>query len=85
MRVLRGAIARAWLAPANRKHVREKIGELPLSVYDEVTLRDAWGSPIVFMPREHRLIGMAPRAAQLFLLRRPRSAISHKGRQPLQL
>lgn len=66
VRVLRGPIARAWLAPANRKHVREQIGELPLSVYDEVTLRDAWGSPIVFMPREHRLIGMAPRGRPSF-------------------
>jgi hypothetical protein len=34
--------------------------DLPLSVYDEATLRDAWGTPIVFMPTMHRLVGMAP-------------------------
>jgi type II secretory pathway pseudopilin PulG len=32
---------------------------LPLSLYDEVTLHDPWGSPIVFMPHQHPLIGMA--------------------------
>ena len=31
-----------------------------LSVYDHRTLRDAWGSPIVLMSGQHRLIGMAP-------------------------
>ena len=29
------------------------------AVYDEVTLRDAWGTPIVFMPAMHPAIGMA--------------------------
>lgn len=35
--------------------------ELPSSVYDPSsgTVRDAWGSPIVFMPRMHPMIGMA--------------------------
>jgi type II secretory pathway pseudopilin PulG len=33
---------------------------LPLSLYNEVTLHDPWGSPIVFMPRQHPLIGMSP-------------------------
>jgi len=28
-------------------------------VYDELTLRDAWGTPIVFMPGMHPAIGMA--------------------------
>jgi type II secretory pathway pseudopilin PulG len=32
----------------------------PISVYDRKSLRDAWGRPIVFMPRQHRLIGLAP-------------------------
>jgi hypothetical protein len=32
----------------------------PISVYDRRTLRDAWGRPIVFMPRQHELIGLAP-------------------------
>jgi hypothetical protein len=34
--------------------------DLPLSIYDEATIRDAWGTPIVFMPSMHRQIGMAP-------------------------
>jgi type II secretory pathway pseudopilin PulG len=32
----------------------------PISVYDRKTLRDAWGRPIVFMPRQHTRIGLAP-------------------------
>jgi len=34
--------------------------DLPLSIYDELTLRDAWGTPVVFMPSWHGQIGMAP-------------------------
>jgi type II secretory pathway pseudopilin PulG len=34
--------------------------EFPISVYDRKTLRDAWGRPIVFMPRQHSRIGLAP-------------------------
>jgi hypothetical protein len=34
--------------------------KLPISVYDRGTLRDAWGSPIVFMAGQHQLIGLAP-------------------------
>jgi hypothetical protein len=37
------------------------MAQLPMSVYDGVTLRDAWGSPIVFMPAQHPWIGMAPK------------------------
>jgi hypothetical protein len=37
--------------------------EMPLSVYDHRTLRDAWGSPIVLMPGQHSLIGLAPSRA----------------------
>lgn len=33
---------------------------LPISIYDEVNLRDAWGQPIVFMAGMHPLIGTAP-------------------------
>jgi prepilin-type N-terminal cleavage/methylation domain-containing protein len=32
----------------------------PPSVYDHVTLRDAWGSPLVYMSGYHRLVGQAP-------------------------
>jgi prepilin-type N-terminal cleavage/methylation domain-containing protein len=34
--------------------------DLPVSIYDERSVRDAWGNPIVFMPRMHPQIGMAP-------------------------
>jgi hypothetical protein len=34
--------------------------DLPISVYDDATLRDAWGTPIIFMPRFHPAVGMAP-------------------------
>jgi hypothetical protein len=38
----------------------DALDELSLGTYDEVTLCDAWGGPIVFMPRMHEAIGMAP-------------------------
>jgi hypothetical protein len=34
--------------------------DMPVSMYDETYLRDAWGSPIVFMPAKHPLVGTAP-------------------------
>lgn len=37
----------------------ELFGKLPRSMYDDVSLRDAWGSPVVFMPNMHAAIGMA--------------------------
>ena len=37
----------------------ELFGPLTGPMYDEVTLRDAWGTPIVFMPAMHPAIGMA--------------------------
>ena len=40
--------------------------DLPLSVYDEIVLRDAWGSPIVFMPAKHRWVGTAPAGRYFF-------------------
>jgi type II secretory pathway pseudopilin PulG len=36
-----------------------EFGELPISIYDEVTLRDAWGDPIIFMAHDNAAIGMA--------------------------
>jgi type II secretory pathway pseudopilin PulG len=44
----------------------DRFGDLPISSYDEVTLRDAWGSPIVFMPQQHPAIGMAPHNPSFF-------------------
>ena len=36
--------------------------ELPITVYDGTTLRDAWGNPLVYMPTQHPAVGMDPRA-----------------------
>ena len=33
--------------------------DLSIANYNEVNVLDSWGSPIVFMPRQHPLIGMA--------------------------
>ncbi|MGA2496741.1 MAG: type II secretion system protein [Tepidisphaeraceae bacterium] len=41
--------------------------ELPLSVYDESTIRDAWGTPIVYMAPGAANIGMAPQRRAFFL------------------
>jgi prepilin-type N-terminal cleavage/methylation domain-containing protein len=41
-------------------------GGLPDSIYNEATLSDAWGSPIVFMPSMHREIGIAPENRSFF-------------------
>ena len=44
----------------------ESIGGLPQSIYNDSMLRDAWGSPIVFMPSMHPGIGMAPQDKPFF-------------------
>jgi hypothetical protein len=41
-------------------------GGLPQSIYNDSMLRDAWGSPIVFMPSMHPGIGMAPQDKPFF-------------------
>lgn len=33
---------------------------LPLYVYDERSVRDTWGSHVLFLPRQHPAVGMAP-------------------------
>ena len=56
---LKGEIVRSGLL----QHDREQgggFGDLPISLYDGRVLADAWGNPIVFMPSQHPLIGMAP-------------------------
>lgn len=42
--------------------VADPFAEQPISIYDDDAgiLRDSWGSPIVFMPGQHPLIGLAP-------------------------
>lgn len=59
---------RAWVRALGGELLRESrsdpagvvdpLGELPLWLYDERSLRDAWGTPIVLMPRGHPRIGM---------------------------
>ena len=44
----------------------ESFGGLPQTIYNDATLRDAWGSPIVFMPAMREGIGMAPHDAPFF-------------------
>jgi hypothetical protein len=39
---------------------------LPYAVYDLSAIRDAWGTPIVFMPAMHPAIGMAPQNRRFF-------------------
>jgi len=38
----------------------------PVRLYDEVTLHDDWGNPIVFMPSKHKDIGTALRDRYFF-------------------
>lgn len=38
----------------------EAFNDVPETVYNEASLYDAWGSPIVFMPQGQREIGTAP-------------------------
>jgi hypothetical protein len=41
-------------------------GGLPDAVYNEATLRDAWGTPIVFMPQQHPAVGTALQNKRFF-------------------
>jgi len=45
---------------------QESFGGLPQSIFNDATLRDAWGSPIVFMPSMREGIGMAPQDKPFF-------------------
>jgi hypothetical protein len=42
------------------------LNSLPLSMYNDVVLRDAWGGPIVFMASKHPLVGTAPNNRYFF-------------------
>jgi type II secretory pathway pseudopilin PulG len=48
------------LLRSNKELSAKAFRDLPLSIYDEATVRDAWGTPVVFMPSWHGRIGMAP-------------------------
>lgn len=56
----------SYLKADYRLQLREPAGppdpfdRQPISVYDRRTLRDAWGSPVVFMSGQHPRIGLAP-------------------------
>ena len=63
VRALRPELARLEARRADRG-TPSVVGQLPVAAFDGVTLRDAWGSPIVFMPTQHRWIGMAPKNRQ---------------------
>lgn len=56
---LRGELLRLPLNDLNRSTGRGALEELPDGVGGETLLRDAWGHPIVYMPRGHAAIGMA--------------------------
>lgn len=64
-------------APANNRGVvlalradgllgNDSFGGLPQSIYNDMMIRDAWGSPIVFLPAMHEGIGMAPQDRPFF-------------------
>lgn len=60
---------RSFLKAVSSSTPPEFFAQLSISVYDPMTpsLRDAWGTPIVFIPRTHPILGMAPRDAPFFL------------------
>lgn len=42
-----------------RRLLDGRFDDLSISYYDAAAVRDAWGSPIVFMPADHPAVGMA--------------------------
>ncbi|MGH7215409.1 MAG: type II secretion system protein [Tepidisphaeraceae bacterium] len=59
-RALRGLKRRRPGESSNELPTAQAFSELPVSIYDERTVRDAWGSPIVYLTRHHPSVGMAP-------------------------
>jgi prepilin-type N-terminal cleavage/methylation domain-containing protein len=57
LRVLRGQLGATGTPFADQ----------PASIYDDSTLKDAWGTPIVFMPSYHPAVGMAPENHYFFV------------------
>jgi hypothetical protein len=45
---------------ARNDRSRDLFGGLPVAIYNNAALHDAWGNPIVFMAGMHPQIGMAP-------------------------
>ncbi|HEX2970908.1 MAG TPA: type II secretion system protein [Tepidisphaeraceae bacterium] len=57
------AFVRIWRQATNGSVLRDQ----PLSVYDELTLRDAWGTPIAFMPAGAPNITIEPQSRSFFM------------------
>ena len=57
------ASVRIWREVTKDLVVRDQ----PVSIYDEVTLRDAWGTPIVYMPAGALNVGMVPQSRAFFM------------------
>jgi hypothetical protein len=53
-------------ADAGLSAEQETFGGLPDAIYNEAVLRDAWGTPIVYMAQMHPSIGMAPQNHRFF-------------------
>ncbi|MDP9173650.1 MAG: hypothetical protein M3O30_07265 [Planctomycetota bacterium] len=52
----------AFILYLQRKgYLNGRFGDLSIVYFDELRVRDAWGSPIVFMPAMHPAIGMSPK------------------------
>jgi hypothetical protein len=64
-----GEMRRLGAAGRRAPGAGEGLGDLSPAIFDPSgpILRDAWGTPIIFVPGEHPLLGMAPRNAPFFL------------------
>lgn len=50
----------------NHIDVNKELSDLSIGNYNDASLLDSWGSPIVYMPRQHPRIGMAPANQSFF-------------------
>jgi hypothetical protein len=57
------AFVRVWRMGTGGVVVRDQ----PVSIYDEATLRDAWGTPIVYVAAGKPNVGIAPQGRAFFL------------------
>jgi prepilin-type N-terminal cleavage/methylation domain-containing protein len=64
---------RAWVKALLRELRQQSteddlpLAQLPVWLYDERSLRDPWGTPVVLMPRGHPLLGMSAGDRAFFL------------------
>lgn len=52
-------LAVVQLLRSNHVFPIDRFDDLSISYYNGLMVRDAWGSPIVFMPKQHPAVGMA--------------------------